>query len=94
MSKRDELTAEELNEELGLSDEFSLEPVIHNGPTPVVAPTAGKVEVALQKYTHCGVCHGRLHFTYVSDFSRNTTHEKSTCPECSLDTRQTLHRLQ
>ena len=94
MSKRDDLNTDELNEELSLLDEGFDEPAVQNGPTPVVAPTLGKIEKVLQKYTHCQLCGGRLHFTYVSDFSRNTTHEKSSCPECSLEARQVLHRLQ
>jgi hypothetical protein len=97
----DEIT-EELLEEVGFMEEFSDEfseelsahPTVEKGPTPAIAPTVGKTDKVLKKYTHCEVCSGRLHFSYVSDFSRNTTHEKSCCPECSLEPRQVLHRLQ
>ena len=92
MSKYDDLTTEELNEELNLLEE-DFEPRIEQGPTPVLA-SAGKVEKALQRLTHCHQCNGRLHFNYMSDFSRNTTHEKSSCPECQTEARQVLHRLQ
>jgi hypothetical protein len=92
MSKHDDLTTEELNEELALLDE-SFEPSIEQGPTPVMV-TSGKLDKALHPYTHCNACGGRLHFNYISDFSRNTTHEKSSCPECQLGSRQVLHRLQ
>jgi len=93
-NKRDDLTSDEWNdEELNLSDD-AFEPTLQHGPTVGLAPVVGKIEPVLQKYTHCEVCGGRLHFVYVSDFSRNTTHEKSSCPECSLQARQVLHRLQ
>lgn len=94
MSKRDDLNTEDFNDDLSLAEEFNLEPTIEHGPTPVTVPTLGKLDQVLHKYTHCSFCAGRLHFNYVSDFSRNTTHEKATCPECSLEARQVLHRLQ
>lgn len=89
MSKQNDLNPDDY-----LNDELSLEPSIEQGPTPGIAPMVGTAERALSRYSHCGICGGRLHFNYVSDFSRNTTHEKSSCPECNLDTRQVLHRLQ
>lgn len=46
------------------------------------------------RYTQCPYCGSRLHFTQVTDFSRNTTHETSKCPECGIRVRQVLHRLQ
>ena len=62
--------------------------------TASIAPVVGTTEQVVQKYSHCNLCGGRLHFNYVTDFSRNTTHEKASCPECGLDARQVLHRLQ
>jgi hypothetical protein len=90
MSKHSDSSAEDLN----YLDEVSLEPVIEQGPTPAIAPLVGTIAKVLTRYTHCEICAGRLHFNYISDFSRNTTHEKSSCPECGLDARQVLHRLQ
>ena len=88
-----ELLAEEALGEQILDEEFNT-PSVEQGPTPSMAPTKGSSKEVVQKYTHCDLCGGRLHFNYVSDFSRNTTHEKASCPECGLESRQVLHRLQ
>lgn len=50
-------------------------------------------EVVLQ-YTHCSACQARLHFSYVTDFSRNLTQETARCPECNLQSHKLMHRLQ
>ncbi len=50
-------------------------------------------EILLQ-YTHCQACRSRLHFTYVTDFSRNLTQETARCPECHLQSHRMMHRLQ
>lgn len=86
----------EWNDDLALDEaEGSLtETVVENGPTPGIVPAVGSVDKVVQRYSHCSVCGGRLHFNYVSDFSRNTTHERASCPECALEPRQVLHRLQ
>ncbi len=72
---------------------------LNEGATPessgaVFLPIVGSVKQMVTRYTHCGICGGRLHFNYASDFSRNTTEERAVCPECGLDSRQSLHRLQ
>ena len=85
MSKIDELIS---------SDESATDALIENGPTPAIAPSIGSVQQVVQQYSHCNLCGGRLHFVHSTDFSRNTTHEKASCPECGLDARQVLHRLQ
>ncbi len=84
----------EMTDDLNFSDENTLETAVQKGPTPSIAPLVGSVDRVIQKYSHCGVCGGRLHFNYASDFSRNLTEEKASCPECGLDSRQSLHRLQ
>jgi hypothetical protein len=90
MSKHNEMT-----DELDLLDEMALqEPETQKGPTLSIAPMVGSIDRVVQRYTHCGICGGRLHFNYASDFSRNLTEEKAACPECGLDARQVLHRLQ
>lgn len=63
-------------------------------PATTTTLSVGTSEQVVQKYSHCSLCGGRLHFNYVTDFSRNTTHEKASCPECGLEARQALHRLQ
>ncbi len=87
----DQLTEEALGEQIAAETEAA---TIANGPTPTLATTSGSNAEVIQHYTHCALCGGRLHFNYTSDFSRNTTHEKASCPECGLETRQVLHRLQ
>jgi hypothetical protein len=83
-------------DDVTLVDEFSevFEPSVEHGPTPSTSAGVGSLAQVMHKYTHCSFCAGRLHFVHASDFSRNTTHEKATCPECNLDARQVLHRLQ
>ena len=53
--------------------------------------TAGEI---LQRYTHCALCGANLHFSHVTDFSRNLTQESARCPECGIKARQVLHKLQ
>ncbi len=89
MSKFDEISIEE---ELAL--ESAVESSIEQGPVPSISPMVGTSERVVQRYSHCNLCGGRLHFNYTTDFSRNTTQEKASCPECGLDARQVLHRLQ
>ena len=55
MSKRDDYSTEELNDELSLLEEEGIEPSIENGPTPALVPTFGKIESVMQKYTHCPI---------------------------------------
>lgn len=81
-------------EEALLTEEQLLEEVVEQGPTPSIAPMVGSSKELIQRYSHCEICFGRLHFTYSTDYSRNTTHERSTCPECGVEAKQVLHRLQ
>ena len=51
-------------------------------------------EEVLLKYTHCSQCQARLHFSYLTDFSRNITQETARCPECQNQAHRVMHRLQ
>ncbi len=93
MSNKYDETNENIDE-LILAEEQLLEAVVEQGPTLSLVPTVGTMKNVIQRYSHCEICGGRLHFNYSTDFSRNTTHEKSSCPECGLDAKQILHRLQ
>lgn len=93
MSNKYDETSEAIEEQI-LAEEQLLEEVVEQGPTPTLVPMVGTSASLVQRYSHCNICGGRLHFNYVTDFSRNTTHEKSSCPECHLDAKQVLHRLQ
>lgn len=90
MSKQSDMNIDDLN----TADDSPAETVTDPGPRFSIVPQVGSLDAILSSYTHCNVCGGRLHFNHCSDFSRNTTQEKASCPECGLDSRQILHRLQ
>ncbi len=54
----------------------------------------GSAREAVAKYTHCALCGSNLHFTHITDFSRNLTQETARCPECGIRARKLIHRLQ
>jgi hypothetical protein len=54
----------------------------------------GSAREVVAKYTHCALCGGNLHFTHITDFSKNLTQETARCPECGIRARRMLHRLQ
>ncbi len=84
----------EMTEDLDFGDENEMESGGSSGSTLAPIPLGGSRDQVVQRYSHCGICGGRLHFNYASDFSRNLTEEKASCPECGLDSRHSLHRLQ
>ncbi len=54
----------------------------------------GTSQAVVDRYTHCNLCGATLHFTHVTDFSRNLAHETARCPECGFKARRVVHRLQ
>lgn len=62
--------------------------------TTALSQIFGTAKDAVAKYTHCALCGANLHFTHVTDFSRNLTQETARCPECGVKSRQIMHRLQ
>lgn len=54
----------------------------------------GTTQEVLARYSHCNLCGANLHFTHVTDFTRNLTHETSRCPECGIKARRVIHKLQ
>ncbi len=54
----------------------------------------GTAEEVIEKHTKCGLCGSHLHFSHVTDFSRNLTLETAKCPECGVKTRRVYHKLQ
>ncbi|MGZ3697198.1 MAG: hypothetical protein ACXWPM_00210 [Bdellovibrionota bacterium] len=54
----------------------------------------GTAKEVVQRYTHCALCGANLHFTHITDFSRNLTQETARCPECGVKVRRLVHRLQ
>jgi DNA-directed RNA polymerase subunit RPC12/RpoP len=59
-----------------------------------LSPFYGTAKDVVARYTHCALCGANLHFTHVTDFSRNLTQETARCPECGVKARQAMHRLQ
>lgn len=54
----------------------------------------GSAKEVVARYTHCPICDSNLHFSHVTDFSRNLTQESARCPECGMKARRMIHRLQ
>ena len=54
----------------------------------------GTAQDVVNRYTHCALCGANLHFSYVTDFTHNITHEMARCPECGVKARRVIHRLQ
>ena len=61
---------------------------------PGLSPFYGTAKDVVARYSHCALCGANLHFTHVTDFSRNLTQETARCPECGIKARQAMHRLQ
>ena len=54
----------------------------------------GSATDLVDRYTHCALCGGNLHFSHITDFTQNLTFETARCPECSIRVRKVMHRLQ
>jgi uncharacterized protein with PIN domain len=54
----------------------------------------GTVSDVVARYTHCPLCGSYLHFSHVTDFAKNVTHETARCPECAIQVRKLMHKLQ
>lgn len=66
----------------------------HSDETQSPNPLYGTAKAVMERYNHCSLCGANLHFTHVTDFSRNMTQEIARCPECGVKNRQILHKLQ
>ena len=54
----------------------------------------GTAKDFVSRYTHCVLCGANLHFTHITDFSKNLTQESARCLECGVKARNVIHRLQ
>lgn len=54
----------------------------------------GTAKEVVNRYSYCAHCGGHLHFSHLTDFSRNLTEESARCPECGIKVRKLIHRLQ
>jgi DNA-directed RNA polymerase subunit RPC12/RpoP len=91
MADERDFSSDDLVDELG--DELTeglAEAPAEEGNTPLF----GSAPEVVQRYTHCALCGANLHFTHLTDFSRNVTQETAKCPECGLKVRRVMHRLQ
>ena len=57
-------------------------------------PFFGTANELVNRYTHCALCGANLHFTHLTDFSKNLTQEVASCPECGVKAKRMVHRLQ
>jgi DNA-directed RNA polymerase subunit RPC12/RpoP len=53
----------------------------------------GTAREVMTRYARCGLCGANLHFSHVTDFTKNMTHETARCPECAIKPRLLMHRL-
>lgn len=74
--------------------EFAAEQELATGVQDSLLQFYGSPSDVLFRYAHCGMCGAHLHFSYSTDFSSNLTTELAKCPECALQMRQMMHRLQ
>jgi uncharacterized protein with PIN domain len=68
-----------------------------NNPTDASQALAmfyGTAKEVMDRYNHCVLCGANLHFSHMTDFSRNITQETAKCPECKIKVRRIMHRLQ
>lgn len=65
-----------------------------NAAPASLSPLFGTARQVMEKYCHCAQCGGHLHFTHLTDFSRNLTQESAKCPECGIRSQQIIYRLQ
>jgi hypothetical protein len=59
-----------------------------------ILPFLGTPQQILARYSHCPQCDAYLHLIHITDFIRNLTEETARCPECGVQARKNLHRLQ
>ncbi|MBC7691709.1 MAG: hypothetical protein H7222_08050 [Methylotenera sp.] len=84
---RDSASEEMIENETTAADACGTEPALFS-------PSFGTAKEVVQRYTHCVICNGNLHFNHQTDFSRNLTQETAKCPECGIKVRSVIHRLQ
>ena len=81
-----------MDEEI-LNEEFLNEEET-NSNTESFSPFFGSAIEVMNRYLHCAICGSNLHFSHVTDFSRNMTQESSRCPECGYKAQGSIHKLQ
>lgn len=60
----------------------------------VLAQFFGTAKQVVDRYNHCAFCGANLHFSHITDFSKNMTQETARCPECGMKARRVVHKLQ
>jgi hypothetical protein len=82
------------NDESSIDTQENIAGVAEAQTTAVSHQFFGAAGDVVAKYSHCALCGANLHFSHVTDFSRNLTQETAKCPECAVTARRMLHRLQ
>jgi hypothetical protein len=67
---------------------------MNSAETSLANAVIGTAAEVVARYTHCALCGANLHFIHITDFSRNLTQETARCPECGVQARKAVHRLQ
>ena len=75
-------------------DEFNEVESTETETTEALSQFFGAAGDVVARYSHCTLCGANLHFTHVTDFSRNITQETARCPECGVKARSVTHKLQ
>ncbi len=54
----------------------------------------GTAREVVERYTRCSFCGAHLHFTHITDFTKNVTQETARCPECGVRASRSVYKLQ
>lgn len=87
MDKHDEWSAEESLDSVDSTTARDSSPAS-------LSPLFGPADLVVARYCHCAECGAHLHFSHVTDFSRNLTQESAKCPECGTKGREGIYKLQ
>jgi hypothetical protein len=79
---------------MSMSDDVADESIDETGGSPLSGALFGTSSEVVAQYSHCALCGSNLHFTHITDFSRNLTQETARCPECGIKIRRVMHKLQ
>jgi len=77
-----------------MDESKNLPPDETNEISDLLSQFFGTATEVVARYTHCSFCGANLHFTHITDFSKNLTQETARCPECGGKVRRVIHKLQ
>ena len=78
-----------------MEERNDLPPASEGTTAPAETPSFfSNTQDLVERYMHCAICGSNLHFTHVTDFVKDLTYESARCPECGIQVRKVMHRLQ